>query len=343
MSDLEQRVKVLETKVQILEETLETLKNMQLSQQMDEYIRSKSKALKLVNLINSVSDEQTLDFSKEEDSIQSVWSEKNAIEQQIAVVLSASGDIPEQYPIDSRFFNYEIETGIMIDDWNKRVKSNDLASYIGKGIRITSYNGFEQTNVIIPEKIDGMPVVSIGEKAFMNAPLTEIILPSSLKVILSEAFNGCKNLKKLDLPYGVVYLGNRCFCDTGLETLGIPNSIKLLSVQCFMGSKYLKVSLPDSIEVIERMCFYDTSIDTIIIPKGTKEVSCEAFGGSYFQRERKVTCVFLGKDTLIKSPNNSTLWNVKQIYCISGSNVQKFAREHNIPMLPLSEFDIKSI
>ena len=205
MSDLEQRVKVLETKVQILEETLETLKNMQLSQQMDEYIRSKSKALKLVNLINSVSDEQTLDFSKEEDSIQSVRSAKNAIEQQIAVELSASGDIPEQYPIDSRFFNYEIETGIMIDDWNKRVKSNDLAPYIGKGIRITSYNGFEQTNVIIPEKIDGMPVVSIGEKAFMNAPLTELILPSSLKVILSEAFNGCKNLKKLDLPYGVVY------------------------------------------------------------------------------------------------------------------------------------------
>ena len=30
MSDLEQRVKALETKVKILEETLETLKNMQL-------------------------------------------------------------------------------------------------------------------------------------------------------------------------------------------------------------------------------------------------------------------------------------------------------------------------
>ena len=51
MSDLEQRVKALETKVKILEETLETLKNMQLSEQMDEYIQSKSKSLKLVNLI----------------------------------------------------------------------------------------------------------------------------------------------------------------------------------------------------------------------------------------------------------------------------------------------------
>lgn len=343
MSDLEQRVKVLETKVQILEETFETLKNMQLSQQMDEYIQSKSKALKLVNLINSVSDEQTLDFSKEEDSIQSVQSAKSAIEQQIAVALSASGDFSEQYPIDSSFFNYEIETGIMIDNWNKRVKSNDLEPYIGKGIRITSYNGFEQTNIIIPEKIDGMPVISIGEKAFMNAPLAELVLPCSLKIILSEAFKGCKNLKKLDLPYGVVYLGDRCFCNTGLETLAIPNSIKRISVQCFMGSKCLKVSLPDSIEVIKEMCFYDTSVDTIIIPKGTKEVSCEAFGGNYFQRERKVTCVFLGKDTLIKSAHNSTLWNVKQIYCIPGSNVQKFAREHNIPMLPLSEFDIKNV
>ncbi len=66
MSDLEQRVKALETKVKILEETLETLKNMRLSEQMDEFIQQKSQTLNIIDLINSVSDKPSFDFSAEE-------------------------------------------------------------------------------------------------------------------------------------------------------------------------------------------------------------------------------------------------------------------------------------
>ena len=43
MNDLEQRVKALETKVKVLEETLETLKNMSLSEQMGSFIQSRQK------------------------------------------------------------------------------------------------------------------------------------------------------------------------------------------------------------------------------------------------------------------------------------------------------------
>lgn len=42
MDDLEQRVKALEAKVKILEETLETLKNMGISEQMESYVKQKS-------------------------------------------------------------------------------------------------------------------------------------------------------------------------------------------------------------------------------------------------------------------------------------------------------------
>lgn len=38
MNDYEQRIKILEEKVGILEETLETLKNMQMSEQMKGYL-----------------------------------------------------------------------------------------------------------------------------------------------------------------------------------------------------------------------------------------------------------------------------------------------------------------
>ena len=46
MSDLEQRVKALEAKVKILEETLETLKNMGISEKMESFIKQKKQTLK---------------------------------------------------------------------------------------------------------------------------------------------------------------------------------------------------------------------------------------------------------------------------------------------------------
>lgn len=367
MSDLEQRVKALETKVKILEETLETLKNMQLSEQMDEYIQSKSKSLKLVNLINSVSAEQTLDFRKEEDSVQSVRSAKIAIDQQIAAALRNSGDFSEQYPDDPRYFNYEVESG-MVTDWNNRQKKdNNLSPYIGNGIRITSYNGFEVDRVIVPKEIDGYPVISIGENAFKNASFSELILPSSLKAILKNAFQGCTKLKHIDLPECLEYLGEYCFSGTGLESLHIPDCVKVIPTSCFWNSKSLdtivlgsktralghsafsgcvklnQISLPESVEIISTECFEDTAIKTLIVPSRVYKMSHETFGSRFSRNNNKVTCVFWGKETLIEGEQYQKFMHVEQIYCLPGSNVQKYAREHSIPIKPLSEFDLESI
>lgn len=349
MSDLEQRVKALETKVKILEETLETLKNMQLSEQMDEYIQSKSKSLKLVNLINSLSAEQTLDFRKEEDSVQSVRSAKITIDQQIAAALRNSGEFSEQYPDDPRYFNYEVESG-MVTDWNNRQKKdNNLSPYIGNGIRITSSNGFEVDRIIVPKEIDGYPVISIGENAFKNA------------------FQGCTKLKHIDLPEGLEYLGEYCFSGTGLESLHIPDCVKVIPTSYFWNSKSLdtivlesktralghsafsgciklnQISLPESVEIISTECFEDTAIKTLIVPSRVYKMSHETFGSRFLRNNNKVTCVFWGKETLIEGEQYQKFMHVEQIYCLPGSNVQKYACKHSIPIKPLSEFDLESI
>lgn len=368
MNELEQRVKALETKVKILEETLDTLKNMQLSEQMEEYIHSKEKSLKFVNLINAVSDEKKFDFSKEEESIQSVRSAKKTIDQQIAAALRNSDDFSEQYPDDPRYFDYEIESG-MVTGWNDvKEKDDNLSQYIGKGVRITSYNGFESDRVIVPKEINGQPVISIGENAFMNASFAELILPSSLKAILASAFKGCTNLKNIDLPEGIEYLGEDCFSKTGLETLHIPDCVKVIPNCCFWNSRSLdtiilgskirelgygvfsgcanlsQISLPETVEIISAECFRDTAIKTLIVPSSVYKMSHKAFGSLLSTiNNNKVTCVFLGKETVIECDHYDTFRCVEQIYCLPGSNVQKFAREHSIPMKPLSEFDLDSI
>ena len=346
----------LEAKVKALEETLETLKSMQMSDQMAEFIRKKERTLKMTSLINSVSEKPAFDFRKEEASITHLKDAKKSIDDQIKQALRNAGSFSDDYPNDPRYFNYEVENGLT----TLRYGSGLLTKFIGKGLRITSYNGFETGRVIVPNEIDGQPVISIGEKVFKNATLSEVILPKSIKVILSEAFSGCKKLKNIDLPDTLEYLDERCFENSGLSEIRFPhslisipsfccyrcddleqvafgNQIKTINGFAFRECRKLRsVSLPESLGEIKLSAFARTSINSIIIPEKVIKVSRSAFEGI----SGKVVCVFLGKDTVVDigSLMSESFSNVALIHCLPGSKIQQIAREHSIPIKPLSEF-----
>lgn len=79
-----------------------------------------------------------------------------------------------------------------------------------------------------------------------------------------------------------------------------------------------------------------------VIPPNAKKINKEAFGNriSTARSNNKITLVLLGKETDILSDKYDTLYDVSLIYCLPGSKAQKYAREHNIPMKPLSEFNM---
>ena len=60
-----------------------------------------------------------------------------------------------------------------------------------QGIEITGYNTSNPAcgkNVVIPDKIDGKPVTSIGDNAFYVNELTSVVIPGSVKTIGVGAF-----------------------------------------------------------------------------------------------------------------------------------------------------------
>lgn len=363
MNDLEQRVKTLEIKVKMLEETLETLKNMSLSEQMDSFIQSRQKSLQMVELLNSVSDDDKLDFDKEQVSLDNVRIAKQNIDAQIAQAVMNAGTFSEDFPDDPRYFTYEIESELIINWYqNKKVKCNASTSLVGKGIEITGYNGFETERIVVPKEIEGLPVIAIGAKAFINALCSEIILPKTVKVLLWGAFSGCVNLKHIDLPEDLTFVDRECFENSGLEEITLPNSLKKISRSCFYGCKNLSkvifgsnvtkidysafhgcsklkdISLPESLEEIGFHAFTDTAISMLIIPQGVKTVSHRLFAHSYTRSNRQITCVFLGTETEVTVKDNEPFYRVAMIYCLPGSAVQKYAREQKIPIKPISEF-----
>ena len=77
--------------------------------------------------------------------------------------------------------------GLFKPEWEYTVSEDGTAA-------VTAYNGNE-TEVIIPQELEGHTVTWIEEDAFVGCSnLTSVTIPNSVKSISEEAFYGCSNL-----------------------------------------------------------------------------------------------------------------------------------------------------
>lgn len=78
------------------------------------------------------------------------------------------------------------------------------------GITLTRYCG-KSTSVTIPDKIDGTPVLKIGERAFSETSVKSVTLPSGCREIDWFAFYGCFSLSTVYMPASVTEIGYGAF------------------------------------------------------------------------------------------------------------------------------------
>ena len=84
-------------------------------------------------------------------------------------------------------------------------------------------------NVTIP---DG--VTTIGDEAFFNCGLTEVVFPDSVTAIGNYAFLGCNDLTSVVIPSGVTAIGDAAFQDCQvLDYVTIPDSVTTIGDDAF--------------------------------------------------------------------------------------------------------------
>ena len=83
----------------------------------------------------------------------------------------------------------------------------------GQRIRITDYSGMD-TEVWVPEEIEGIPVKIISKKTFLSRKqLRKVVLPETVEEIGDWAFAYCTNLESVWLPKKEMKLGSRIFME----------------------------------------------------------------------------------------------------------------------------------
>jgi hypothetical protein len=94
-------------------------------------------------------------------------------------------------------------------------------------------NGKHIKTMIIPDKINGKPVVSIGSKAFMYSYLTEIEIPDSVIKIGDKAFYGSELLGKVKLSSNLTKINKELFWLCRINSIVIPDKVKIIKSGVF--------------------------------------------------------------------------------------------------------------
>ena len=132
----------------------------------------------------------------------------------------------------------------------------------------------EVESVVIPEEIEGYPVISINANAFENCDrLVSVVMPDGVTNLDWMQFSNCTNLKEVHLPAGLTSLGSSVFQNcTSLEEITIPDEVTSIGLGSFYGCTGLKsVHIPADVTVIQDYAFNSCDALEFIYFGGTEE------------------------------------------------------------------------
>ena len=126
------------------------------------------------------------------------------------------------------------------------------------------------SEIVIPDTYNGMPVTGIGRQAFWNCmSLKTVTIPSSVTSIGDSAFSGCSSLTSITIPSSVTSIDYDAFggC-SGLTSITIPSSVKSIGNQAFRhcsGLKNITVEKGNKYYHSAGNCLIETASKTLIV------------------------------------------------------------------------------
>ncbi len=179
------------------------------------------------------------------------------------------------------------------------------------------------SNMVVPAKIDGRSVSSVGVAFSEIKELKSITLPEGVKVIDRYAFYNCENLKEVHLPESLVEIMPRAFVKClSLESIHIPDSVTTIGSEAFTYCTSLKeVHLPAALTDLGYGAFEHTALEYVDIPDGLTSLPDFAFSSLH----NPPKCVNIPA-SVTEIDWRAFMYGVSKVIVEPGSYAEDFAR-----------------
>jgi acetyltransferase-like isoleucine patch superfamily enzyme len=110
-------------------------------------------------------------------------------------------------------------------------------------------------DLIIPESIGGIPIIAIGENAFIRSGLTMVTIPDTVITIGEGAFSH-NDLTTLAIGDNVTTIGQRSFSHNRLNDLTIGAGVTTIGLGAFANNHLETLIIPDGVVTIDAYAFF---------------------------------------------------------------------------------------
>ena len=141
---------------------------------------------------------------------------------------------------------------------------------------------FADTTLLQSVSIASFTGTSLPNYLFQNAvALQSYDIPSTVKTIGQNAFDGCTSLASVTIPSIVTSIGQAAFNNcTALTSVTLPSTLTTLSAQAFMGSGITSITLPANLKTMSNAVFKNCkSLTTVTIKGQITSIAQEMFFG----------------------------------------------------------------
>ncbi len=173
-----------------------------------------------------------------------------------------------------------------------------------KSYAVSGVGSVAEYDIVIPETLNGCPVVGIMDNAFENNTfIRSVSIPDSVTFIGSRAFSGCSSLKSVTIGKGMSKIEISAFLNcNSLEKFHISDVSAWCDVilddeeanplyyaqNLYLNGKIVdELIIPNDVTQVERYTFLNgKNITNISIPDSVKEIGENVFDGTaYFNNE----------------------------------------------------------
>lgn len=156
-------------------------------------------------------------------------------------------------------------------------------------VNIIKYDDTCSKEVIIPDKIERLPVIKINGSAFSNQKITSVKLPESLEEIDDSAFRD-NLLKTITIPDNVRIIGDDAFRNNTLEYVKLGSALEKIGTGAFEGSYYhdtnniKELIIPNNVKSIGKWAFKNNAITNLKLGNNLEEIGSYAFADNNIEK-----------------------------------------------------------